>query len=84
MHLNFRFCLLFQAISSLKYSNEESVIILEQLYRNWSHVVSHLRLADRMKAFKYHMKKVFIIFVIIFASRVLFDFLDSVFFSQRV
>ena len=74
---------MFQAISSLKYSHEESVIILEQLYRNWSHVVSHLRLADRMKAFKYHMKEVFIIFII-FASHVLFDFLDSVFFGQRV
>ena len=30
---------------------------------NWSHVVSHLRLADRIKAFRYHMKEVSFVYL---------------------
>ena len=47
----------FQPICDLEYSYEESAILLEQLYRNWHNVIAHLRLADWVKAFKYHMKE---------------------------
>ena len=52
------FSVLFQAICSLDFDFEESIIILEQLYQNRNNVVSHLKLADRVNAFIYHMKEV--------------------------
>ena len=51
---------LFQAVLKFEYRHEEIAAILGQLSMNWSAVVSHLRFADRVKAFKYHMKEVLI------------------------
>ena len=61
-----RLCL-FQAIGNLEFSFQESIILLEQLYQNWNNVAAHLRLADRAKAFKCHMKEV-ILFLLIFKA----------------
>ena len=47
-------------------------MILEQLYRNWNDVVLHLRLTDRLKASKYHMKKV--VFILFFHFAVFCSF----------
>ena len=46
------------ATSNLDFDLRSSIILLEQLYKNWNNVIAHLRLADRAKAFKYHMKDV--------------------------
>ena len=50
--------LFFEALCSFEYSYDKCAIPLGQLYQNWHHVVAHLRLTDRIKAFKYHMKEV--------------------------
>ena len=49
---------LLQAVFTFEYCHEEIPTILGQLSIKWSQIVSHLRLADRIKAFKYHMKEV--------------------------
>ena len=50
-----------QAIVTLSFA--ESVKVLEQVYKNLARIISHLRLADRLKAFKYHMKEATSLFI---------------------
>ena len=66
------FLFLFQAVHSLVFNYDDSVILLEQLYQYWNNVVSHLRLADRVKAFKYHMKEVNFDSLFLYTSTLLF------------